>query len=384
VTQGVVMANTGIRELRRLQRFNEEITIVLLSFIFIFLAADLPLSEVRALGWPAVGVVAVLAWVVRPLAVFACTARSDLSMGQRAFVSWVCPRGIVAASVASLFGILLNAAGIPGGSQLEALVFVTVALTVTVQGLTIGPVARLLGVDLPSMSGTIIVGAHPFARMLARILLAYGRQVVLIDRNPSLCRAAADEGLAAYNGDALSIEALEEAGARYVDAMLAVTNNNELNTLVAERVRNNFRLERIFAVADEPSLVAHQLQFQVFPGNFSSPDDVNRAIRQGQLRLVEYAIGEDDVAGHSMDSLPYASDEFALFLHTRERAFFASSDQTLSAGDHLLCASLAQEESPLSSMFMRVRSLDPNRISELAEDLRAGSEQQATEAAGSG
>jgi NhaP-type Na+/H+ or K+/H+ antiporter len=373
VTQGVVMANTGIRELRRLQRFNEEITIVLLSFIFILLAAALPLSEVHALGWPAVGVVAVLAWVARPLAVFACTAGSDLSIGQRAFVSWVCPRGIVAASVASLFGILLTQAEIPGGSQLEALVFVTVALTVTVQGLTIGPVARLLGVDLPSMSGTIIVGAHPFARMLARVLLTCGRQVALIDRNRAYCRAAANEGLAVYTGDALSVDALEEAGARYVDAMLAVTSNNELNALVAERVRDNFHLERILAVADEPSLAAHHLEFQVFPGNFTNPDDVNRAIRQGHLRLVEYSIGEGDLVGSTLDTLPYASDEFAMFLSTRDRTYFASSDQTLSTGDRLLCASLAQEESPLSSIFTRVRSLEPKQISELAEDPLAGS-----------
>jgi hypothetical protein len=276
-----------------------------------------------------------------------------------------------------LFGIFLTEAKIPGGSQLEALVFVTVALTVTVQGLTIGPVARLLGIDLPSMSGTIIVGAHPFARMLARVLLAYGRQVVLIDRNQAFCRAATDEGLPVYTGDALSVDALEEAGARYVDAMLAVTSNNELNTLVAERVRDNFHLERIFAVADASSLAAHQLEFQVFPGNFPSPDDVNRAIRQGQLRLVEYEIGEEGLAGHSLDTLPYASDEFALFLRTRDRTFFASSDQTPSAGDHLLCASLTQEESPLSSMFTRVRSLDPNRISELAEDLLVRSDRSA-------
>lgn len=384
VTQGVVMANMGIRELRRLQKFNEEMTIVLLSFIFILLAADLPLSEVRALGWPAVGVVVVLAWVARPLSVFACTAGSNLSLAQRAFLSWVCPRGIVAASVASLFGIFLTEAKIPGGSQLEALVFVTVALTVTVQGLTIGPVARLLGVDLPSMSGTMIIGAHPFARMLARVLLAYGRQVVLVDRSTTFCRAATEEGLPVFNGDALSVDVLEEAGARYVDAMLAATTNNELNTLVAERMRDNFHFERIFAVADEPSLAAHHLEFQVFPGNFSGPDDANRAIRQGQLRIVEYAIEGEEVTGRSLDTLPYASDEFALFLRTRERTFLASADQTLSAGDRLLCASLRQEKSPLASLFTRVRFLDPNRTAELAEDLLTSAEDDSTRVGKSG
>jgi hypothetical protein len=135
-------------------------------------------------------------------------------------------------------------------------------------------------------------------------------------------------------------------------------------------------VERILAVADEPSLAAHQLEFQVFPGNFANPDDVNRAIRQGHLRLVEYHIGEADLVGNTLDLLPYASDEFALFLCTRDRMYFASSDQTLSTGDRLLCASLAQEESPLSSIFTRVRSLKPKQISKLADDPLAGSDSE--------
>jgi NhaP-type Na+/H+ or K+/H+ antiporter len=357
VTQGVVMANTGLRELRRLRRFNEEITVVLLSFVFVLLAADLPLSEVQALGWSAVWVVILVIWVARPLAVFTCTVGSELNVRQRLFLSWVCPRGIVAASVAGLFRLLLNQADILGGSRLEALVFVTVALTVAVQGSTIGPVARSLRVDLPSLGGTIIVGAHRFGRLLARLLIAYGRQVVLIDRNREHVRAAQAEGLPVYHGDALSVDVLEEAGARYVDTVLALTTNTELNTLVADRLRDNFRVQRLLVVVDESTRQAHGEQIFPFPGNFSGPDDVNRALRLGRLRIVEYR-GPEGAEERSVEDLPYGPGEFALFVYKRDKVFFASTGQTLAAGDRLLCA-IEGEESPLSSLLVRLREFDP-------------------------
>ncbi len=360
VTQGIVMANTGLRELRLLRRFNEEITVVLLSFIFVLLAAGLPLSQVRALGWSAVWVAILLVWVARPLAVFACTVGSDLNVRQRLFLSWVCPRGIVAASVAGLFRLLLDRADIPGGNQLKALVFVTIALTVTVQGLTIGPVARLLRVDLPSLGGTIIVGAHRFGRLLARLLIAYGRQVVLIDRNREYARAAQKEGLPVYHGDALSVDVLEEAGTRYVDTVLTLTTNTELNTLVADRVRDNFRVQRLLIVVDESTRQAHGEQMYPFPGNFPGPDDVNRALRLGRLRVVEYQAPEG-AEERSVEALPYGPGEFALFVHKRDKVFFASTGQTLAAGDRLLCATEG-EDSPLSSSLVRLRELDPRHL----------------------
>ncbi len=351
VTQGVVMANTGLRELRRLRQFNEEMTIVLLSFIFVLLAADLPLSEVAALGWPALGVVAALVWIGRPLAVFICTAGAGMSVRQRLFLSWVCPRGIVAASVAGLFRILLNAAEIPGGNQLEALVFVTVALTVTVQGLTIGPVARALQIDTPSLLGTMIVGADRFGRLLARMLTEQGRQVLLFDRNPRLCRAAHAENLTAYNGDALSVEALEEAGARYVDTVLTVTTNPELNTLVAQRIGDNFRVQRLLAVVDEATRREKELDAYPFPGNFPGPEEVNRQIRGDRLRIAEHAACGDEIAGKRLDALAYGEGEFALCLRRREHLLIASADLLLAAGDVLLAARPAGAPSALAEVL---------------------------------
>ena len=361
VVQGIVMANTGLRELRRLREFNEEVTLLLLSFVFVLLAASLPLSEVGALGWPALLVVATLMWVGRPLAVFISTAGSTLSVRQRIFVSWICPRGIVAVSVATLFQILLTEAGKQGGTQLEALVFVTVAVTVTLQGFTARLVARLLGVDLPTLQGTIIIGADHFGRLLARLLTAHGRQVVLIDRNPTLCRSAETEGLPMFNGDALAVETLEEAGARYVDTVLAVTSNVELNTLVAHRVHNNFRAQRVLAMSDEPHRRHGERETIPFPGSCPVPDELNRRLGADRLQLVEYQVDRADLAGRRLDDLPYADGEFILLLHRRDRVFISSTDQTIEVGDGLLSANMGRHTRKLASLFTVVREVDPWR-----------------------
>ncbi|MFQ5666352.1 MAG: cation:proton antiporter [Candidatus Binatia bacterium] len=355
VTQGVVMANAGLPELGRLRQFKEELTVLLLSFIFILLAADLSVSAVRELGWRALLVVGVLIWVARPLSVFLCTVGSGLTTRQRLFIAWICPRGIVAASVAGLFGILLNDAQVSGGEQLEALVFVTVGCTVALQGLTARPIARLLGVDVPSLRGTIIVGADAFGRLLGRLLLALGRQVVLVDLSFQHCRAARAEGLSVYNGDALSVENLEEAGARYADTVVAVTRNQELNTLVGQRVRDNFRVERVLAVSDMPGTDATS---QAFPGHFPGLDEVNRQLQPGRARLIWYHVRGGELVGQRLGDLPFGRGEFALLLQRRDRVYVATNDETVAAGDHLLCVTASRDVTPLHSHFTVVGDAD--------------------------
>jgi NhaP-type Na+/H+ or K+/H+ antiporter len=346
VAQGVVMANAGIPELGRLRQFKEEVTLLLLSFMFVLLAADLQVREVAALGWGALLVVAVLVWVARPLAVFVCTRGNGLTRAQQLFVSWICPRGIVAAAVAGLFGIILQDAGVAGGNQLEALVFVTVALTVTLQGLTARPIAGLLGVDLPELSGTLIVGADQLGRLLARLLQSFDRQVALMDVNPVHCREARGAGLSVYAGDALSVEALEEAGARYADTVLAVTRNQELNVLIAQRVQANFRAERVLALAERAE--THDT-LSPFPGQFPGVDEVNYQLHSGQARITEYAVAANNWIGRGLADLPYAPGEFALLLRRRDRIYIASAQWTLSEEDRLLCLRTTPGASPLAS-----------------------------------
>lgn len=364
VVQGVWMANTGIRELGKLRQFNEELTVLLLSFIFVLLAANLPLAAIRDLGWGALGVVGAVIWVARPLSAMLCTIGSELTMGQRLFIAWVCPRGIVAASVAGLFGILLNRAGRPGGIELEALVFVTVALTVTLQGLTAGRVARLLGIDLPSLTGTIIIGADSLGRLIGRLLTLFNRQVVMLDRNPVLCRLAQKEGMASVSGDATSPEFLEESGARYVDTLLAATTNTSLNTLVGERFVREYRAERVLMIRS-PSDEAYETGVRPFPGNFPGPHDANHLLQRDSAVLLEYTVEGSDREGRPIQELTFGDSEFAVLLVRRDLAFIASTDQVLQVGDRLICVGLAAGNRPLAEQLLLTRQLNIQDLAEL-------------------
>lgn len=352
VVQGIVMGNTGLPAIQGLRRFNEEITLLLLTFVFVLLAADLPLAHVAALGWNALGVVAVLVWVARPISVIVCTAGTDLSARERAFVAWICPRGIVAASVAGLFRILLGEAGIAGGEQLEALVFVTVAATVTIQGLSARAVARALGVDVLRLRGTLIVGANRLGRLISRQLTAADRPVMLLDRNPQVCGEAIHENLPVSCGDALSVEALEQAGARYADTILAVTENVELNALVADCVGENFQAQRVLAVVDESTRAIASNRGRPLPGRFRGVREVDRALASGELGVVEHRVESPAVVGQALSTLPYGENEFALLIQHDDAWFVASAEQPLALGDHLVCVQPVGRESAVGALLM--------------------------------
>jgi NhaP-type Na+/H+ or K+/H+ antiporter len=366
VVLGIVLGNGRLPELKRLREFKEALTVILLSLLFIVLAADLRLASVASLGWAGLGVVAVMMWAARPIAVALATLGSDLGIGQRAFVAWICPRGIVAAAVAGYFRDLLNGAGLPWGRELEALVFLTVAVTVIVQGLTARPIAHLLGVDVPRMIGTIVVGADHYGRLLARLLLALGRPAVVIDRSALGCRAARKDGLPVFEGDALSAEVLEEAGARYADTVVAVTRNPELNELLAQRVKATFAVQRVLAVGPSRDEDADDGRAGVFPGRFPGIDEVTQQIRFDRVRVVRYDVGEGDLVGARLGALPFADGEFTMLLTRGASTFVAVGADTVAKGDRLWCLRPTKTTSPLAesatSTVYPPRSIRPGGI----------------------
>lgn len=148
VIAGMVLRAAGLPEEELLRRFKGQLTILGVSVLFILLAADLSLASIWQLGWGSGAAVLVLMLVVRPVSVWLCTWQSDLQWRQKLFVAWIAPRGIVAASVASLFEILLTERGINGGPAIKALVFLTILMTVLLQGLSARWLAQGLGLSL--------------------------------------------------------------------------------------------------------------------------------------------------------------------------------------------------------------------------------------------
>jgi NhaP-type Na+/H+ or K+/H+ antiporter len=248
VVAGIVVRALSVPDERLLRRFKGQLTVLAVSVLFILLAADLSIASVFALGRGAVLTVTVLMVVVRPLNVWACTRTSDLNWRQKLFLGWVAPRGIVSASVASLFAILLTERGISGGDAIKALVFLTIIMTVLIQGLTAGVFARWLGLTDIKAVGAVIVGCSPLSLLIARLIKENGDPVMLIDTDETACEAAQQEGINVMVSSALDRDALEQAGLVRAGTFLAMTKNGEVNAVVSQRALEEFEPPKVIAI----------------------------------------------------------------------------------------------------------------------------------------
>ncbi|MEO0410119.1 MAG: cation:proton antiporter, partial [Cyanobacteria bacterium P01_A01_bin.135] len=249
VIAGIVLRASSLPEERLLRRFKGQLTVLAVSVLFILLSADLSIASVFALGWGALATVLALMLLVRPINIWACTWNSDLNWRQKLFLAWVAPKGIVSASVASLFAILLTERGISGGDAIKALVFLTIITTVAAQGLTAGWVARLLGITSTQATGAVIVGCNPLSKVIARLFQERNETVVIIDTDEEACVAAEKEGLTAIASSALEVEVLEQAGLGAAGTFLAMTNNGEVNSVLAQRAIEEFKPPRVLTVS---------------------------------------------------------------------------------------------------------------------------------------
>jgi NhaP-type Na+/H+ or K+/H+ antiporter len=248
VVAGVVFGDSSVPEERLLRRFKGQLTILSISVLFILLAADLSIASVFALGWGGVFTVLVLMFVVRPINILLCTWNSDLNWRQKLFLSWVSPRGIVSASVASLFAILLTQRGVNGGEAIKALVFLTIIMTVVCQGLTAGWVANCLQITSKDATGAVIVGCNPLSLLIARLFQERGEAVVMIDTDPQRYEQAQAQNLRVIASSALDTGVLEEAGLASMGTFLAMTSNGEVNFVLAQRAIEEFNPPRVLAV----------------------------------------------------------------------------------------------------------------------------------------
>ena len=252
VVMGLVAQNAAIPGVRQLRNFKETLTTLGISMLFILLAANLDLSTLWQDG--ASGFIAVLLMmlVARPLSVFISTWRTGLNWREKVFISWVGPRGIIAASVASIFSISLANIGYEGGDRLLALTFLTIIMTVTIQGLTAGGVAEILGLRAMDQRKVMIVGANGLACNVARLLEKHKRPTLLIDTNSASVEKVMQKGLQAIAGNALEEEMLEELHLEEYSSFLAVTSNSEVNVLACQMARETFRVERAFPALSNP------------------------------------------------------------------------------------------------------------------------------------
>jgi NhaP-type Na+/H+ or K+/H+ antiporter len=230
---GVAVANQKVVGIGHILEFKENLRVLLISGLFILLAARLQIEDLRQIGIPELGFLAALILLVRPAAVALSSFRSEFNWRERALLSWIAPRGIVAAAVSSIFALELAEAGYAGADRLVAITFMVIIGTVAIYGLTAAPVARWLGVAQTDPQGVLIVGAHPWAREIAQELKDEGIPVRLVDTNYANIAEARMAGLPVYYGSALTEGTLANIELEGIGRLLALTSNDEVNSLTA-------------------------------------------------------------------------------------------------------------------------------------------------------
>jgi NhaP-type Na+/H+ or K+/H+ antiporter len=275
---GVVVGNMETRVSQELGEFSEHLTVGLIGILFVLLAADVRISEVTSLGWPGLACVAALALIVRPAGVILSTAGSELDWRERAFLSWVAPRGVVAAAVASLAAAFLEESGIPGGAEIRALVFLTIGFTVVVQGGSGALVARMLGVRAPGRETVVILGAEELGFALGEVLREDGGHVVFADINPSHCRAAQERGFPVVYGNVLEPRTLARMRLERARAVIGLTANNEVNSHFAGEARDEFGVRNGYVAVNRGSseVTSRIVEKQESRVLFDGPKDVER------------------------------------------------------------------------------------------------------------
>jgi len=235
---GLVCGSRRPPALKGIVEFKSIITDLLIGFVFILLIARLKLEQFVEFGFKGLLLVMVVILVVRPLVIFVCTLGYRMNWREFVFLSWVAPRGVVAASMASLFALTLaEQDGYENPAFLESFVYSVIFATVLLQGFTAGPLARLLRLLEKDPDGWLIVGAHPIAREVARFLERVRKvPVALVDGNRVAVMEARQQGLRAFYGDARETAAIEERPElRGVGKLLAFTDNEDLNELLCKK-----------------------------------------------------------------------------------------------------------------------------------------------------
>lgn len=250
---GVALANQKWVTVEHIVEFKEDLRVLLIGTLFILLAARLKLDDISQLGPKYIIFVIILIVVVRPLSVWLATLGAGLSWSQRIFLSWMAPRGIVAAAVASVLALRLEDTGYEGAQLLVPATYTVVVGTVAVYGLTASVVARKLGVAQLKPQGILIVGADQWIRAVAEQLVARHFRVLLVDTNRNHIAAARMLGLEAYHGSVLSDHFLDQVDLGGIGRMLAATPNDGVNVLALRRFSRLFGSAAVYRLAPVPN-----------------------------------------------------------------------------------------------------------------------------------
>jgi NhaP-type Na+/H+ or K+/H+ antiporter len=312
VVMGMVMGNTNLPNIKELLYFKESLSILLISILFILLAANINIADLELIHtWKTVALFLSIVLLIRPLGVFLSSIGSSLKLNEKLFISWVGPRGIVAAGIASLFGSKLLSRGEPGAEYITPLVFMIVLGTVLLNATTARLFAKLVGVFLNKSEGILILGASKASRLIGAYLHQNDRHVVLIDNNQSNIEKAKKLGLEAISANIYSDSLTDNIELNDIGYMMALTGNSDINKYAINKFQDIFGENGSFRLVDADEMSDPENNPK--EGLFSHTDDFIKltetsrkypAIHEIELHDTEHYEGLIEITKADADIVP--------------------------------------------------------------------------------
>ena len=245
---GIWLANQDDLEIDSVLEFKEDLSMILISSLFILLAARLDVSDIMLLGLNTVIFIAIVLFIARPVCIAVSTFNSNLSLKSRVLLSWIAPRGIVAAAVGSVFALSMIEKGIPDAEKIVPLIFTVIIITVVLQSLTATPLAKFLGVRQPSPNTLLIIGANHVARAIGKGLQEQNISVHLSDPAWENCKMARMDGLQCYYGNPQSEHAERYLPMTQLNKVLALSPNRHYNALGVQYFSHLLNKQSVFSL----------------------------------------------------------------------------------------------------------------------------------------
>jgi len=337
---GTTLQQSDLPDIQRLKYFKASLSVLLVSVLFVLLAADLDLSLIGRELWSGLAIFGLLALIARPLSAWLSSLGSDLSQGQVIFLSGMAPRGVIAAAITSLFSLILMEQGHNDVGILQALVYITIIASVLLYGLLARPMSQWLGVDGIKERSLLIIGGGQMGAEVGR-MFAEDREVRFLDLNEEVVQNLKRAGYQAIQGNALDPISMDIAHAEEVSAIIVMTGSSDHNLLIAQLAHDEFHVRDIYIALQEGDESKHRRMLQQLQARrlFGKPyhftywnDQAYRKRLVYEVHLVEDGSG---LAGHRLVDarIPHGVQPLAIM---RDGQIHISHDDfRLAAGDNI-------------------------------------------------
>lgn len=338
---GIVLANQQRVSITHIEEFKENLRILFVSTLFVVLGARFSISNLKYFNAEMVIFIIFLFLLVRPASVFLATARTSIPWKEKVFMSWMAPRGIVAAAVASIFAGYLRDIGYPQTEYWESVVFSVIIFTVLVYGISSKPLAVKLGIANSDPQGVLIIGAHSWARIIAKEMTGAGIKVIMIDTNQTNVSRALKEKLYAIQGNVLTENFFYDLPLNGIGYLMALTSNDEANSLVALNSIKTFGRAKVFQIhpdvgeGEDKNVYAKHLRGRLLFSRDSNYGYLARKINS--LGAIKNLMFTNKESSDAFEKEPHAAITPLFIIDQKQRLHIFTTDQKLSpkAGDLL-------------------------------------------------